>query len=236
VGRSQLRGLDFRKRVGVIAQTIPGAGPAASSVVKGEDVMTICPDVPGAINVTWLSDELRRRSGGWLWIPGTTVPLTESQVKGAGGGKGGAGTGSEGTATVTLRGGHIIRGVPWSFLADPDGTNWTLNPDGTFKEKRGFGQRLRHAMQNWKTYQPRCQASEAQMFRSSSLVPLRFPRVRERGRLCTRARPWHTHTHTHTHSLTHSLTRSLTHSLTHSLIHTHDFSSPSPHRCRPWFW
>jgi len=144
--------------VGVIAQTIPGAGPASSSVVKGEDVMTITPDVPGTINLSWLSDQLRRRSGGWMWIPGITQPLTESQVNGAGGRRGAPGTGAEGTATVTLRGGHVIRGVPWSFLSDPDGTNWTLNPDGTFKEKRTFGQRLRHAMQNWKTYQPRCQA------------------------------------------------------------------------------
>jgi hypothetical protein len=117
--RSQLRGLDFRQRVGTIARTIPNAGPAASPVVKGEDVMTIVPDVPGAKNAAWLSDEIRRLSGGWLWIPGTTQPLTESQV-GVGLGRG------EGTATVTLRGGHTIRGVPWSFLADPDGSNWSL--------------------------------------------------------------------------------------------------------------
>ena len=149
-----MQGLDFRKRVGVIAQTIPGAGPASSSVVKGEDVMTITPDVPGAINMSWLSDQLRRRSGGWMWIPGITQPLTESQVNGARGRRGSAETGGEGTATVTLRGGHVIRGVPWSFLSDPDGTNWTLNPDGTFKEKRGFGQRLRPSHSKTGTFLP----------------------------------------------------------------------------------
>ena len=74
--RSQLRGLDFRHRVGVIAKTIPGAGPANSPVVKGEDVMTITPDIPGAYNIARLSDEIRRLSGGWLWVPGVAPPLT----------------------------------------------------------------------------------------------------------------------------------------------------------------
>ena len=224
--RSQLRGLDFRHRVGIIAKTIPNAGPASSSVAKGEDVMTIAPEIPGAKNVGWLSDEIRRLSGGGLWIPGVSQPLTEAQVAGLSCG--------EGTATVTLRGGHSIRGVPWSFLADPDGTNWSLryakralvifkeepyetrernplvyaclryasrhfrttgvmwalsgcdrhplgvigafrvvhvktngralglhhttpysSPEGVYQDKRGFGQRLRHSMQNWRSYQVR---------------------------------------------------------------------------------
>jgi len=149
--KSQLQGLDFRKRVGVVAHSIPGAGPANSPVVKGEDVMTILPDVPGAKNVAWLSDEIHRLSGGWVWVPGTPRPLTESQV-------GGDVVKGKGTATITLRGGHTIRGVPWSFLADPDGSNWIVGSDGVYKDKRGFGQRLQHTMQNWRAYQPRCQA------------------------------------------------------------------------------
>ena len=144
--RSQLRGLDFRHRVGVIARTIPGAGPAKSAVVKGEDVMTITPEVPNAYNLAYLSDQLREKSGGWLWIPGITPSLTESQVGAAFKASG------EGTATVTLRGGHTLRGVPWSFLADPDGTNWSLDPAGVYRDKRGFGQRLRHTMAAWRCF------------------------------------------------------------------------------------
>ena len=144
--RSQLRGLDFRHRVGVIARTIPGAGPAKSAVVKGEDVMTITPEVPNAYNLAYLSDQLREKSGGWLWVPGITPSLTESQVGAAFKASG------EGTATVTLRGGHTLRGVPWSFLADPDGTNWSLDPAGVYRDKRGFGQRLRHTMAAWRCF------------------------------------------------------------------------------------
>jgi hypothetical protein len=153
--RSQLRGLDFRKRVGVIAKDIPHAGPAASTVVKGEDIMTIVPDKPAGEEqgMTWLSDHMRRLSGGWLYIPGTTAPLTESQV----GGLTAAAAGAAATATVTLRGGHAIRGVPFNFLADPDGSNWCIQ-NGVFREKRGFGERLRHVMAAWRWYQPRCQA------------------------------------------------------------------------------
>mmetsp|Transcript_49788 Transcript_49788/g.155807 ORF Transcript_49788/g.155807 Transcript_49788/m.155807 type:complete len:116 (+) Transcript_49788:844-1191(+) len=65
---------------------------------------------------------------------------------------------SEPKATIVLRGGHVIRSVPISKLADPDGVNWTYTEDEGFKDRRGYYRRIMHVIQGWKSFAPRCQS------------------------------------------------------------------------------
>ena len=65
----------------------------------------------------------------------------------------------DGTAAVTLRGGHVIPAVPLSKLWDPDGKSWEFSNERGFRDKRSFFRRWDHALKGKKWWQPTCRAA-----------------------------------------------------------------------------
>ncbi|EKX50680.1 hypothetical protein GUITHDRAFT_103273 [Guillardia theta CCMP2712] len=109
----------------VVNEVLPCAGPNAVNVMKGEDVMQIRMEDDRWWNLSTLSDFLWSKTG--LRLPGVPIALHQCLPVGQ--------ISSEPKATIVLRGGHVIRSVPISKLADPDGVNWTYTEDEGFKDR-----------------------------------------------------------------------------------------------------